>query len=103
MGEAGFGSFLFLPSVAALLMSGWAPQRVGTGPYLKYSPKSFMCFLHLSPPQGILDDEAVFEAQSLLASLQGGVRDIIGEEVFIKVLSESLHVSCHPFVLQLEP
>lgn len=36
------------------------------------------------------------------ASLQGGVRDVIGEETFIEVLFESLHVSCHPFVLQLE-
>lgn len=36
------------------------------------------------------------------ASLQGGVRDVIGKETFIEMLFESLHVSCQPFVLQLE-
>lgn len=47
--------------------------------------------------------ESLSEAQSPLASMQGGERDGTGEEVFIIVPLQSLQVSCHLFVLQQEP
>lgn len=73
-----------VPSVAALLMSGWDPYYVGTESYLNQEVLNPMCIPHPSPPQGILKDGFPrFPRPRLFWYHYRAVRDVIGKKAFI--------------------
>lgn len=107
-GRLGFGAFLFPLSRTPSPFSSWLtyvrvrPYCVGTGPYLNQEVLSPMGLPHPSAPQGILKDWTGFQGPDS-PGITTGQRGVIGKEVFIQVPLESLQVSCHLSVPQLEP